>query len=206
MNISKELNAEEYESIRNDHKYAIRAAEGPVLNIINDMENSSPWKVVHSHCSRIKELSSLNEKITRKIEKGYTPNKIKIDDIAGFRIVCVYKDDLERLSSLIDSAFPVIETCDYLNQPKENGYRGIHKIISIKITVNGCQKYTTAEIQIRSATQDAFWSQEHARYKMQGDCDPKVMEEIRNIADNLDRNEDWMIQVRDQLYKQKPAT
>ena len=65
------------------------------------------------------------------------------------------------------------------------------------MVLQGRQKYVPIEIQIRSALQDAFWSQEHIAFYKSDEKDPNALESIRKAADQLDALDVSMIKFRD---------
>lgn len=186
------ISEKEYHKLQVECRHALNTAMGDIQNMIEDLDASAGRKVIHTYSSRIKSLCSINEKMGRK-----KLDINRISDIAGIRIVCIYKDDIRIVSDLLDQLFPIKETQDYLTKPKSNGYRSIHKTASIKTLVQGRQKYVPIEIQIRSALQDAFWSQEHIAFYKSDDRDPSALDKIRTAADRLDALDESMIKFRD---------
>ena len=55
----------------------------------------------------------------------------------------------------------LIETKDYIKNPKPNGYRSLHLIVSIPIYLAHEKKEMEVEIQIRTIAMDSWASLEH---------------------------------------------
>ena len=57
----------------------------------------------------------------------------QIYDIAGVRVVCNYRNDIYRLSSLLlkQEDIKLIRIKDYSSNPKESGYRSLHVVIEV---------------------------------------------------------------------------
>ena len=56
---------------------------------------------------------------------------------------------------------------DYISNPKENGYRSMHLIISVPIFLASEKRSMNVEIQLRTIAMDCWASLEHQlRYKM----------------------------------------
>ena len=181
-----------YEELSTVYGHAINTIMGDLENMIEDLNSSSGREVVHSYMSRIKNRESLEKKCHRK-----SCNVADITDIAGIKIVVLFEDDIPIVADMIENMFHVKETKDYLQNPKDNGYRGIHKIITVKTIVNGRNMSAPIEIQIKTALMDALWSVEHVvRYK-KVDYDPNVTQRVLDAANRLDNLEQIMIQARD---------
>lgn len=181
-----------YEELSIIYGHAIKTIMGDLENMIEDLNNSSGREVVHSCTSRIKSHDSLEKKCHRK-----NCNISEITDIAGIKVVVLFEDDIPIVAEMIENMFHVKETQDYLNPPKDNGYRGIHKIITVKTIVSGRNMSAPIEIQIKTVLMDALWSVEHVvRYK-KDDYDPDVDQRVLEAANRLENLEQIMIQARD---------
>lgn len=114
---------------------------------------------------RVKSEDSLKKKM---LNDGLEFNKKNLEknifDVAGLRIVCLYKDDIKKIiDDILGSGIKKINSKDYLTTPKESGYSGFHLIVEVPI--NG-QKIS-AEIQIRTLGMDLFAILDHMlNYKM----------------------------------------
>ncbi len=192
------LSEKKYRELCVIHEHAINELMGPIRNMVDDLNNNSGRKVVQYFDSRIKDKESLEDKLQRK---GCELSEIF--DIGGIKIVVIFGDDIPIVSDMIDNLFHVKETKDYIKKPKDSGYRSVHKIVTVKPTVNGRVMQATVEIQIKTVLKDALWSMEHVvRYKRdEDDYDPDVTEIVSNAADDLESLEQRMIIARD--FKQQ---
>jgi len=60
----------------------------------------------------------------------------------------------------------LIEKKDYISNPKDNGYRSLHLIVSVPIFLSHEKKQMKVEIQLRTIAMDFWASLEHQlRYK-----------------------------------------
>lgn len=60
----------------------------------------------------------------------------------------------------------LIEKKDYIQNPKENGYRSLHLIVEIPIFLSDEKKWVKVEVQFRTIAMDFWASLEHKiRYK-----------------------------------------
>lgn len=118
----------------------------------------------HSISFRIKEVSSLLDKVRRKnIEKPFE----QIHDLVGFRIVCLFLSDLEEIKKIICKEFEVFEKDDKVNDIELNifGYMSLHLKAKLKSSFESPYgediKKIPFEIQIRTIAQDAWASISH---------------------------------------------
>ena len=82
--------------------------------------------------SRLKSPESIRDKLLRK-NLPFTPESIEknIFDVAGVRIVCSFVDDIYMLADCLlkQDDIILIKRKDYIQNPKENGYRSLHLIV-----------------------------------------------------------------------------
>lgn len=119
-----------------------------------------PWNTQQS--SILKKLQKKNLALT-------IPNiENNLFDIAGVRVVCAFTEDIYSLvnSFLSQDDVRLIEKKDYIQNPKENGYRSLHLIVEIPIFLSDEKKWIKVEVQFRTIAMDFWASLEHKiRYK-----------------------------------------
>lgn len=123
---------------------------------------------IHHMESRIKSLDSLSEKMVRKGLELKLENVYKIQDIAGIRVVCNYVEDIYYLRGLLvgNNGFQLLRENDYIRNPKPNGYRSLHLIVSVPFVTSVGKMELPVEIQLRTIAMDMWASLEHElRYK-----------------------------------------
>lgn len=118
---------------------------------------------------RVKELRSIRGKCARR---GYpwTIQGIKenIRDIAGVRIIANTCHDIDLIAEALKAqpALAVEEEKDYVRQPKPNGYRSRHLIVTQNVYFAGRAHSIHVEIQIRTKAMNLWSEFEHkVRYK-----------------------------------------
>lgn len=119
---------------------------------------------IESIRSRVKSWDSLLEKLRRKnIPLNIQEIEDKITDIAGVRIVCSFPEDIYTLADSFcrQDDVTVLEIKDYCKNPKPNGYRSLHLIVSIPIFLENETKNVNVEVQIRTIAMDFWASLEH---------------------------------------------
>ncbi len=91
---------------------------------------------IESIKSRTKSMESLAKKIRDKnIPLSIGAIEENINDIAGVRVICSFCEDIYMLADCLlkQDDITLIEMKDYIKNPKPNGYRSLHLIISVPI-------------------------------------------------------------------------
>lgn len=153
--------------------------------------------------SRLKRPSS----IARKLEKrGFEPtleNALKyVDDIAGIRIVCQFQDDIYRIAEVIEhfENIRVIQIKDYIQNPKDNGYRSYHMHVEIPVRMLDGEKWVKVEFQLRTVAMDFWASLEHKiRYKNESDIPESISKELKLCATLVEKMDAEMQILNDEI-------
>jgi len=109
--------------------------------------------------SRAKTLNSFLEKLQRK---HYDSPFEQLSDLAGARVVCLYRDDIAKIAETIRSDFDVVEDIDKLDEMAVDqfGYGARHFVLRLGKTHSGPRyddlKQLLCEVQVRSVVQDAW--------------------------------------------------
>ena len=136
---------------------------------------------------RLKSAKSIAQKLLRKnLDITIAAMEENLFDIAGIRIVCAFIEDIYFLADCLakQNDISVLETKDYIKNPKENGYRSYHMIVKIPIFYANETKHIPVEIQFRTIAMDFWASLEHTlMYKKDKiDCENYV-DELKYCAE-----------------------
>lgn len=154
-----------------DHLYSSALKEiSTKLDILDDNFNHIyKHNPIHHMERRVKEMTSLVKKLQRKdLTIDAETAKTNILDIAGIRVVCNYLEDIYVIEKLLlkQEDVKLLKRKDYIEHPKENGYRSLHIVVSIPVFLADRVESTPVEIQIRTIGMDMWASLEHKiRYK-----------------------------------------
>lgn len=136
--------------------------------------------------SRLKSADSLIEKIERKgCEPTFEGIAGAITDIAGVRITCSFVSDVYRVFELLTSQsdVTVIEVKDYIQHPKENGYKSLHAIVQVPVFLSGGIVEVRVEVQFRTIAMDFWASLEHKiYYKYDRQVPKELLDGLRDAA------------------------
>lgn len=130
------------------------------------MEDRNPIETIKC---RLKSLSSLMSKMDKKNLSMSVENIYEnIFDVAGIRVICSFEDDVYEVCNALlkQDDITLIEMKDYIKEPKDNGYRSLHVIVSVPIFLAKEKMQIPVEIQFRTIAMDFWASLEHQiRYK-----------------------------------------
>jgi len=119
--------------------------------------------------TRLKSPQSIAEKLLRRgLPISLESLEENINDVAGVRVVCGFTQDVYMLADAILSQDDIELVCkkDYIENPKENGYRSMHLIVTVPIFLAHEKRLMNVEIQLRTIAMDSWASLEHQmRYK-----------------------------------------
>lgn len=132
--------------------------------------------------NRLKKVSSMKE----KLEKNGFPFTIEsiennLNDVAGIRIICSFTDDVYMLADALvkQDDITVIARKDYIKNPKANGYRSLHLIVTVPIFLAHEKRMMKVEIQLRTIAMDFWATLEHQlRYKKNVDFTEEMANEL----------------------------
>lgn len=176
----------ELTSIMVGYHYAIDQLLTRIAVLQEDLELADGDNPFEAVTSRVKKPASVLSKARRK-GIDLTPDAIQsgIQDIAGVRITCPFINDIYAVKELLLNLPDVVllEERDYISNPKPNGYKSLHLIVSVPIQRASGPCAVTVEIQIRTIAMDFWASLEHKIfYKYDGEVPDHVREDLRNAA------------------------
>ena len=188
-----ELLMKSYRSIAKNYGAAIREVKTKLEILDDDFELTHKHNPIHHIESRVKSPASIIEKIARK---GIDPNPASIQtrllDIAGIRVICYYIEDIYTIAELLKNQadIEVVEEVDYIKNPKGNGYRSLHLIVTVPVFLSDRTEKIPVEVQIRTIAMDFWASLEHQiRYKSSGAIPKFISDELYECAEATHLND-----------------
>lgn len=153
--------------------------------------------------TRLKSPLSIIEKLERKgLDVSVDAMKKNISDIAGIRVICSFPDDIYELAELLirQDDITLIRKKDYIQTPKENGYRSLHLILEVPIFLSGGKKYRRVEVQFRTIAMDFWASLDHKlRYKKDLEKPEEIASELKKCAESIAMLDQKMQQIRNRI-------
>lgn len=164
-----ELDIREHMELMQEYRAAIQEVATRCENLGKNARLHMQHNPVHGVTSRLKSPTGFSEKLRRKGLAPTTQNiRAHIHDVAGVRVVCNYLDDVYAVAQALleQDDITLISRKDYVLEPKESGYRSLHLVISVPVTLDNVVREVPVEVQIRTIAMDFWASLEHQlRYK-----------------------------------------
>lgn len=160
-------------------------------------------KVIHSKTSRIKSYDSIRSKLKRKELPEEVPVVLeKINDLVGVRAVCTYTDDLYQIVKMLyaQEDVKIIKEKDYIKKPKKSGYRSLHLILEIPISLQGETQWVKMELQLRTAAMD-YWAglDYQLQYKKENKEARRIGEELTEYANAIEEIDRKVLELRKRI-------
>ena len=158
-----------------------------VLNTQLSLENDrNPFESI---ACRLKSVPSIIEKLNRKgLELSAESIEKNLNDVAGIRVICSFPEDIYILSKELctQDDIRLIACKDYIKNPKPNGYRSLHLIVEVPVSLSTLQMGMPVEIQLRTISMNMWASLEHeVSYKVNADLVDSYRAELKACADDL---------------------
>ncbi|MEZ5198407.1 MAG: GTP pyrophosphokinase family protein [Bacteroidales bacterium] len=177
---------------------ATRVVSTRLENLNDDFKYNKEHNPIHQIQTRVKTPKSIIDKL---IKRGYEATiqsaRKHLTDIAGVRVICSYIEDIYLVANLITSQddIKVIRVSDYIKDPKSNGYRSFHLIVTVPVFLSTCTEYVNVEIQLRTIAMD-FWAslEHHLYYKYKNEKNGEVAKELKDCAEVI-ANTDMRMQL-----------
>lgn len=168
---------------------ATREIATKLENLNSEFKYTQERNPIHNIQTRVKTPSSILRKLSKN---GWEPTvesaRKHLTDIAGVRVICSYIDDIYLISGLLLSQddIKLVRTSDYIKNPKPNGYRSLHHIVTVPVFLSTKVEYINVEIQIRTIAMDFWASLEHdLAYKIGDRKRGPVARELKACANEI---------------------
>ena len=177
----------QYRQLMFMHEAAVEQITAKLNILKGEFQFSNDRNPISSICSRIKS----KESIIYKMQKKGLPFTISallenVKDIAGVRVICPFIEDVYYVARMLvrQPDIEVLEVKDYIREPKDNGYRSLHLIVSGKVNFSNVSRGVTVEIQIRTIAMDFWASTEHQlRYKKDTEFSEEAHDKLKHCAE-----------------------
>ena len=137
--------------------------------------------------SRLKSAVSIKKKLeSRNLPITVESIESNLNDVAGIRVICSFPEDVYMLADALTKQDDIVlvQKKDYIKNPKPNGYRSLHLIVSVPIFLAHEKRAMKVEIQLRTIAMDFWASLEHQlRYKKDVVFTEQMAEELINCAE-----------------------
>lgn len=127
-----------------------------------------------------------------------------MEDIAGIRIMCQFRDDIYKVVDLIRKRdgkdLRIVYEKDYISNPKGSGYKSYHVIIQYPVQTALGEQSVLAEIQIRTLAMNFWATIEHSlNYKYKDNIPENVKNRLRKSAEAASNLDEEMCEIRNEI-------
>ena len=179
----------QFQQIMMVYESAIKQIETK-LDILN---KESSVNRTRNPISTVKSRIKSPESIAKKLEKKGLPVTFdsmmkNLNDIAGVRVICPYISDIYSVRDMLlkQPDLTLIKQNDYIDNPKESGYRSLHLVMEIPVYLSKTEHNVRVEIQLRTIAMDFWASLEHQlRYKNIAKVPDSVRRELFRVAETI---------------------
>ena len=188
MNIPTSFNqVDQWKSVMFLYDSALKEINTKIEILNNEFVHIYNYNPIEHIKSRLKTPDSIVKKLKRYGFEVTIDNMVeKLSDIAGIRIICSFTSDIYQIAEMItkQSDVTVLYVKDYIKNPKPNGYKSYHMVVTIPIYLTDGPVDTKVEIQIRTIAMDFWASLEHKiYYKFEGNAPAYLQQELKACAD-----------------------
>lgn len=158
---------------------------------------------INSISTRLKRTASIIEKMARcGSDFSLEALEVHVSDIAGVRVVCSYIDDIYMLADALlkQDDITLIARKDYIANPKDNGYRSLHLIVTVPVFFADQKRDMKVEVQIRTIAMDFWASLEHQlKYKQNIPAEDEIIANLKTCADIINATDENMLGIRQKI-------
>lgn len=197
--INNNIYYNEFEIIMAIYQKALDITMQRCIDLKAALNEQYKYDVITNVTGRIKTPHSISGKMKKKkIDISYQSMIENINDIAGIRIVCNYKDDIYKIRNIIrkQNDIKILKEKDYIKKAKKSGYSAYHMILKVPVPIGEKELNIKVEIQIRTMLMDFWSSTEHKiKYKPNGKISKFDSMRLRMYAKILNMISDKMMKI-----------
>ena len=200
------------ETIRTElmhYSCAIREVKTKLDVLSDEFSSQRKRNPIEFITSRVKTPESIVNKLRRKGFPVSMESAVdNLYDIAGVRVICSFVDDIYAVRDMLANQddVTVLMEKDYIRNPKPNGYRSLHLIISIPVFFSTGRRDTYVEVQIRTIAMDFWASLEHdLKYNKEVPDVDRIQRELKKCADDIAATDQKMMRLRDEIDSMRQA-
>ncbi|MDO3411455.1 GTP pyrophosphokinase family protein [Saccharibacillus sp. CPCC 101409] len=185
------------------HVQALDYLKTEIEHIREEWKSDEGFSPIEHVKARIKEPASILDNLSRMGLEPTAANLAEhVHDVAGIRIVFAFVTDiyllLERIGRRGDLRILWIK--DYIMNPKPNGYRSLHLLLSVPVESGGRTCGVRVEVQMRTLAMDFWASLEHILlYKYDRNVPEHLAAELMSAAGAAGELDSKMLGLRSEV-------
>jgi putative GTP pyrophosphokinase len=199
----------EWKAILLPYEQAIQELKIKLKSVRNEYRELNEYSPIEFITGRVKKISSILEKAKRR---NIPEDKIEelMEDIAGIRIMCQFKDDIYKVVELIRNRhgkdLTIVYEKDYIDDYKDSGYRSYHMIIKYPVQTAFGEKEILAELQIRTLAMNFWATIEHSlNYKYRENIPEDIRVRLKRAAEAAALLDEEMCEIRKEIINAQLA-
>jgi putative GTP pyrophosphokinase len=186
------------------YKFGLAEIGTKITILAEELQHRGRGNPIEHVNSRLKTVDSLTAK-ARRIGCPMTLDAVRdrVRDIAGVRVVCSFVSDVYTVAEMLTRQQDVtlLQTKDYIAEPKPTGYRSLHLIVEIPVFLSDRVVAVPVEVQLRTVAMDFWASLEHKiHYKFEEDVPDALREELTATAHDAARLDERMERLHAQIH------
>lgn len=193
---------EDFKSLSLKYRCALREIETKFAVLNDEYKSIHSYNPIEHMKSRLKTPESILEKLQRRGLELSIESAETLTDIAGIRVICSFLSDVYEIAASIKAQtdLTIIKERDYIKNPKDNGYRSLHLVVSVPVFFSKKVENVPVEIQFRTISMDTWASLEHKlRYKYEGEMPDDISTMLLNCAGTTTHLDEEMLMARNRL-------
>ena len=192
-----------------EYRFALQEVETKIAILREEFLHMHEYNPIEHVSGRVKTVDSLVNKLQRRgVDSDFDAIRDNIYDIAGVRVTCAFIRDVYRLFDHLTQQddVTVLEVEDYIEEPKPNGYKSLHVIISVPVYLSTGRVDVPVEVQFRTIAMDFWASLEHKiYYKYDRQVPDTLIQELKHAADTAAELDTRMQRLHVQVHGEPPA-
>jgi putative GTP pyrophosphokinase len=207
MNVVNKIR--EWKAILLPYEQAVEELKIKLKAIRNEYREMNEYSPIEFITGRVKKISSILEKAKRRnIPEARI--ETEMEDIAGIRIMCQFKDDIYKVVELLRNRdgkdLHIVYEKDYIEDFKDSGYRSYHVIIRYPVQTAFGEKEILAELQIRTLAMNFWATIEHSlNYKYKENIPENIRMRLKTAAEAASLLDEEMCEIRKEIINAQLA-
>lgn len=188
------------------YKAALKTLKTKIEILNEQYELFYEYKPIEYVSVRIKSTESIKNKLKKKgFDLTYSNMFENINDIAGMRIVCNFKDDVYKIVEEIENFedIRILKRKDFMKKPKVSGYMSYHIVVEIPVNFAKETIFIKTEIQIRTIGMDFWANLEHKLKYKNKTINKKQSKDLVKYAKLINNIDDNMLMIANQNLKEE---
>ncbi|GAA0566528.1 hypothetical protein GCM10010172_57910 [Paractinoplanes ferrugineus] len=192
------------------YKFGLAEIGTKITILAEELQHRGRGNPIEHVITRLKTVESLTAKARRiNCPMAFDTVRARIRDIAGVRVICSFVSDVYTVAEMLTRQQDVklLQTKDYIAEPKANGYRSLHLIVEIPVFLSDRVVTVPVEVQLRTVAMDFWASLEHKiHYKYEQDVPDHLRAELTAAAHDAARLDERMERLHAQIHGPRHRT